>query len=273
MDSQRGAAALSGMSGSASGIKRILILGGTLEARELAEELAARRRYAATLSLAGRTVKPARHPVPVRSGGFGGADGLAHYLRAENIDFLIDATHPYAAIMSRNAAEAARTAGVMLVALRRAPWIAAPGDRWTEVADAAQAVGALGELPRRVFLAIGRQEIGPFRQAPQHHYLVRSVEPIDPPLKVPRAAYIVARGPFSEDDDRLLLGAHRIDAVVAKNSGGSATYGKIVAARALGIEVIMLRRPVLPEVPSVASVAECVGWLDHAAASLAERGV
>ena len=250
----------------------VLILGGTLEARRLAEHLAARREYAVTLSLAGRTVTPAQHSVPVRIGGFGAAKGLADYLRAENIGTLIDATHPYAAVISGNAAQAARTAGIPLLALRRPPWIAVAGDRWTEVADAAAAVPALGKRPRRVFLAIGRQEIAPFAQVPQHYYLVRSVEPIAPPLTVPHAHYIVARGPFSEADDRALLTEHRIDAIVAKNSGGTATYGKIAAARALGIAVIMLRRPGLPEVPSVATIQECVAWLDHAN-SRAERGV
>jgi precorrin-6A/cobalt-precorrin-6A reductase len=253
-------------------MQHILILGGTLEARRLAELLATRRDYAVTLSLAGRTSSPAQHAVPVRSGGFGGADGLANYLRAENIDVLIDATHPYAAIISANAARAAESARVALVALRRPPWIAVAGDRWTEVTDAAEAVPALGQTPRRVFLAIGRQEIAPFEQAPQHYYLVRSVEPIAPPLDVPHARYIVARGPFSEADDRELLMAYRIDAIVAKNSGGTATYGKIAAARALGIEVVMLRRPALPDVPSVATIPECVAWLDHAT-SRAERGV
>jgi precorrin-6A/cobalt-precorrin-6A reductase len=254
-------------------MQRILILGGTLEARRLAEVLAGRPDYAVTLSLAGRTTRPAQHAVPVRSGGFGGANGLADYLRTQNIDVLIDATHPYAAIISGNAARAAEVTGVALLALRRPPWIAVAGDRRTEVADAAEAVRALGQIPRRVFVAIGRQEVAPFERAPQHYYLVRSVEPIDPRLNVPHAEYIVARGPFSESDDRTLFVAHGIDTIVAKNSGGTATYGKIAAARALGIEVVMLRRPTLPQVSSVASVAECVAWLDHAAASPAERGV
>ncbi len=128
-------------------------------------------------------------------------------------------------------------------------------------------MAALGAAPRRVFLALGRQEVGAFAQAPQHHYLVRSVEPIDPPLAVPHADYITARGPFGEDDERALLAQHRIDTIVAKNSGGAATYGKIAAARALGIAVIMLRRPPLPEVPAVETVDAAVAWLDHALAS------
>ena len=199
---------------------RILILGGTTEARLLAEQLSARRDLAVTLSLAGRTSKPVPHPVPLRIGGFGGADGLADHLRAERIDRLIDATHPYAAVMSHHAADAARLADVPLLALRRPAWAQVAGDRWTEVADVHDAARALGAAPRRVFLALGRNEIAAFEAAPQHMYVVRSVDSVDPPLAVPHATYIEARGPFREDDDRALLTAHAIDVVVSKNSGG-----------------------------------------------------
>lgn len=226
-----------------------------------------------TLSLAGRTAAPAALPVPVRSGGFGGVAGLADYLTAERIGALIDATHPYAAVISANAAQAARLANVPLLAFRRPPWARREGDRWTEVADVRAAVEALGEKPRRVFLALGRKEVAPFAQAPQHHYLVRSVDPIDPPLAVPHADYILARGPFGEDDERTLLTTRGIEVIVSKNSGGSATYGKIAAARALGIDVIVLRRPELPEAPSAETVDAALAWLDHALAPQAVRGV
>lgn len=254
-------------------MRNILILGGTTEARRLAERLATRDDLATTLSLAGRTATPAALPVPVRSGGFGGVEGLADYLKTERIAVLIDATHPYAAVISANAARAATITGTPLVAFRRPPWERREGDRWTAVADVIDAVRALGEQPRRVFLALGRKEIAPFAQAPQHHYLVRSVDPIDPPLAVPKASYILARGPFSEADDRALLAAHAIEVVVSKNSGGSATYGKIAAARALGIEVVMLRRPLLPEVPQVETVEAALAFIDHAVAPQAARGV
>jgi len=130
----------------------------------------------------------------------------------------------------------------------------------------------LGEAPRRVFLALGRNEIAVFAAAPQHVYLVRSVDPVEPPLAVPHATYIRARGPFAEADDRALLAAHAIDVVVSKNSGGEAAYGKIAAARALGIAVMLLRRPALPEVPAVERIEDAVAWLAHADASPA-RGV
>ncbi|MBS7813704.1 cobalt-precorrin-6A reductase [Roseococcus pinisoli] len=243
----------------------LLILGGTTEARELAALLAARGADA-VLSLAGRTAKPVAMPVPVRMGGFGGVEGLVAHLREAGIRVLIDATHPYAATMSRHAAEAAARLGLPFLALRRPPWQRAPGDNWTEVADARGALAALGTAPRRVFLALGRQELAPFVEAPQHDYLIRSVDPIEPPLAVPHARYILARGPFPEAAEHALLRDARIEAIICKNSGGSATYGKIVAARALGIEVLLLRRPPLPPAPEVATAAEAMAWLDQAGA-------
>lgn len=252
---------------------RVLILGGTTEARQLAGKLAGRADLSLTLSLAGRTVDPVAQPVPVRSGGFGGAEGLARYLRDERVDLLIDATHPYAANISRNAAEASALACVPILALRRPGWEAFDGDRWTLVENAEEAVAALGEKPRRVFLALGRQEIAAFEGAPQHAYVIRSVDPVEPPLAVPDATYILARGPFAEADERELLASHRIDAIVAKNSGGAATYGKIAAARELGIEVILFRRPDLPQVPQAKSVAELAGMVDHWLAPAEKRGV
>jgi precorrin-6A/cobalt-precorrin-6A reductase len=254
-------------------MKRILILGGTTQARRLAERLAPRADLAVTLSLAGRTGAPAPHPVPVRIGGFGGAAGLAAWLGAEAIDLLVDATHPYAARISANAVAAATLAQVPLLALDRPAWVAVDGDRWTEVADMQGAVQALGAVPRRAFLALGRNELAPFAGAPQHFYLIRSVDPVEPPLAVPRAAYLTGRGPFDRADERALLARHHIDVVVAKNSGGAATYGKIAAARSLGLPVIMLARPPRPQVPAAASVEEALVRLDHVLASAAVRGV
>jgi precorrin-6A/cobalt-precorrin-6A reductase len=252
---------------------RILILGGTTEARLLAERLAGRADLEVTLSLAGRTIAPVRQPVPVRSGGFGGAAGLADYLGREQIDVLIDATHPYASGISANGWAAAQSSGVRFVALRRPPWIAVAGDRWTEVENVRDGVRALGDEPRRVFVALGRNELAPLAEAPQHFYLIRSVDPVDPPLRLPQATYVTGRGPFAEPDEQMLMRAHGVEIVIAKNSGGGATYGKIAAARALGVAVIMLRRPPVPEAPSVETVEEAVTWLDHALTSAAARGV
>ncbi|TPI52403.1 MULTISPECIES: cobalt-precorrin-6A reductase [unclassified Mesorhizobium] len=250
---------------------RILILGGTTEARQLAGKLAAG--HSVMLSLAGRTESPVAQGVPVRSGGFGGADGLAVYLKETSIELLIDATHPYAARISANAAQAARMAGVPIVALRRPGWEPVEGDRWTQVDTTGDAVQALGPAPRRVFLALGRQEVAAFEAAPQHHYLIRSVDPVEPKLAVPDATYLLARGPFREAEERTLLQRHGIDIVVSKDSGGTATYGKIAAARALGLDVVMVHRPALPEVPSAATVDQLADMVDHLVEPAAERGV
>jgi precorrin-6A/cobalt-precorrin-6A reductase len=254
-------------------MRRILILGGTAQARQLAERLAARADLAVTLSLAGRTSAPAAQAVPVRIGGFGGVQGLVDYLARERVDALVDATHPYAARISANAGRAAERARLPILALHRPPWIAVTGDQWTEVADMEHAVRALGSAPRRVFVALGRKELEPLAAAPQHDYLVRSIDPVDPPLRVPRADYITQRGPFAEADERALLTEHRIEIILAKNSGASASYGKIAAARALRLPVMLLQRPILPNVAAVETIGEVIGWLDHALTVSATRGV
>jgi precorrin-6A/cobalt-precorrin-6A reductase len=253
--------------------KHILILGGTTEARELGQRLADRTDISVTLSLAGRTAAPLAQVVPVRRGGFGGVAGLAQYLLDNEIGALIDATHPYAPAISAHALRAALQTSTPMIALQRAPWQAVAGDRWTDVLDAREAVGALGIKARNVFLAVGRQELAHFASAPQHHYLIRSVDPVEPPLAVPNARYIIARGPFEEEQERALLLAHAIDVIIAKNSGGGATYGKIVAARKLGIPVMLLRRPPELAVPAVATVGAAIAWLDHVLKAPTDRGV
>jgi precorrin-6A/cobalt-precorrin-6A reductase len=247
-------------------MRRVLILGGTAEARQLAERLAIRSGLEVMVSLAGRTARPALQPVPMRIGGFGGLEGLTAFLVAERFDALIDATHPYAAVISANAVRAATACGVQFLALKRPSWTAIAGDRWTEVDDVCAAVKALGTAPRRVFVALGRKELVPFVEAPQHCYLIRSVDPVDPPLAVPHATYVLGRGPFGASDDRALLIAHGVEILVTKNSGGSATYGKIAAARTLGLPVIMLRRPKLAATAaaSAETIDDAVAWLDHA---------
>jgi precorrin-6A/cobalt-precorrin-6A reductase len=252
---------------------RVLILGGTTEARLLGERLAERGGLDVTLSLAGRTASPVPHAVPVRVGGFGGAGGLADYIVKERIDALIDATHPYAIVISENASAAARQTDVPFVALRRAPWVAVAGDRWIEVNNTGDAVRALGDTPRRAFVTVGRNELTPFAGAPQHFYLIRSVDPVDPPLPLPDVSYLTERGPFSEAHDAALMTEHSIDVVIAKNSGGNAAYGKIAAARALGIDIIMLRRPQASGGAAVHAIDEAIAWLDHALTPAVARGV
>jgi precorrin-6A/cobalt-precorrin-6A reductase len=252
--------------------RRILILGGTTEARLLAGRLAERPGREVTVSLAGRVRDIVPHPVPVRVGSFGGSDGLAAYLEANDIDLLIDATHPFAEQISRNAVVASIKAGVRLIALRRPPWARVEGDRWTEVDDVREAVSALGETRRRVFLALGRQEVDEFARSTQHFYLVRSIDRIEDRF-LSEAVYIEARGPFREEDERALMEEHRIDTVVARNSGGEAGYAKIAAARVLGLDVILIRPPKLLEAQSFATVDEAVALIDHKRTSAAARGV
>jgi precorrin-6A/cobalt-precorrin-6A reductase len=250
----------------------ILILGGTTEARQLAERLSETGRFRLELSMAGRTRVPVAQPVPVRIGGFGGGQGLANYLTANSFDLLIDATHPYAAQISANAASASAFSGVPLVALRRPGWERQEGDRWVEVDSVEAAVAALGTDPRRAFLALGRQELLPFEAASQHSYVVRSVDPVEPPLDLPNVTYLTARGPFVEEDERTLLTGHGVEVIVCKNSGGTASYGKLAAARALGIEVVMIRRPALPDVVAFQTVDDFLAHVDQTFPPVQERG-
>ncbi|WP_411037199.1 cobalt-precorrin-6A reductase [Shinella sp. BYT-45] len=252
--------------------RRILILGGTAEARDLAARLAGRADLAVTLSLAGRTLDPAPQPVPVRSGGFGGVEGLAAYLDEQAVDLVIDATHPFARQISMNAQAASAATGVPLLRLERLGWDETQGDRWTRVASVAEAVTALGEDPRRVFLAIGRQEAKAFDAAPQHRYLVRSVDPVDPPLEAPEVEYVLDRGPFALEAEIALLREHRIDVIVSKNSGGEATYGKIVAARILGLPVVLVERAAADDGHRAGTVEDAMRLLDHLLGSR-KRGV
>ncbi|ANM14368.1 cobalt-precorrin-6A reductase [Rhizobium sp. N324] len=255
------------------GRPRILILGGTGEARLLAEALAARGNCDILLSLAGRTEKPAAQPVPVRIGGFGGAVALADFLKAGGYGLLIDATHPFAERISANAAFAAEATGIAAIALRRPEWQCLPGDRWCDVRSIPAAIEALGPSPRRVFLATGRQGAHHAEAAPQHFYLIRSVDPIEPPLAIANVDYLLDRGPFTVEGECALLKQHRIDAVIAKNSGGAATYAKIEAARLLGIEVMMVARAAASTIKTVGTVKAALTAVDHLFPPAMKRGV
>jgi len=241
---------------------RALILGGTGDANRLADALV-RETIDAIYSYAGRTQIPLGHSLPTRIGGFGGAVGLADHIRKERITHVIDATHPFAAEMSRHAVEACAATDVPLVALERAPWTRVTGDDWIEVADIDAAVAALPEQRARVFLAIGRQHIAPFAARPQHAYTLRFVDAPEGALPLRDAEVIVSRGPFTLEGDRELMRSRGIDRLVARNSGGLGARAKIDAARELGLPVIMIARPALPERPRVESVEEVLAWLSH----------
>jgi len=240
---------------------RALILGGTSDASQLSAEIA-RAGFDAVYSYGGRTRAPAEQPLPTRIGGFGGVRGLADYIRREGITHVIDATHPFAAEMSRNAVQACAETGTPLIALERAPWRKAPGDTWIEVGDVNAAVAALPESPAKVFLAIGRQHIAPFAGKPKHAYTLRFVDPPQEPLPF-AAEMIVSRGPFTLDGELAMMRTRGIGWIVARNSGGDGARAKIDAARTLGLPVIMISRPQLPERKRVESVAEVMQWLGH----------
>lgn len=222
---------------------RVLLLGGTSEGRALAERIAADPLCDGVASLAGRTSAPMAQALPTRVGGFGGVEGLKRYLTQERITHVIDATHPFAAQMSANARAACAALELPLIVYARAPWRRAPGDQWIEVADNAAAAQALGAVPRRVFLTIGRQGVADFRAATQHAYLLRVIEPPDARDLPPDCEVIVARGPFTREDEIGLMRERRIEIVVSKNSGGALTYAKIEAARELGLPVVMIAPP------------------------------
>ena len=253
---------------------RVLILGGSAEASALARSLAGDSRFAPVLSLAGRTKSPRLPPIAHRIGGFGGVEGLAQWLREAGADLLVCATHPFAAQMRRHAAEAARRTGTPLLVVERPAWSPVDGDRWIPVADMAAAASALGERPRRVLLTVGQKDLSPFVGAPQHGYVIRSIDPPTPESLPAGAEVISARPPFGEADERRLLETHGIDVVVTKNSGGSDAAAKLAAARALGVPVIMIKRPPALDLSGLdaqraADAAGAMAWLEarHEAAS------
>ena len=244
--------------------RRLLILGGTGEAAALAERLSCDPRLTVITSLAGRTRDPAKVAGAVRVGGFGGATGLAAYLEEESIGLLVDATHPFAARMAANAAQACAETGVPRLKLLRPAWHADEADRWLDVADIAAAAKAVGRKGTRAFLSVGRQDLSAFAGLDDIWFLVRSIEPLKVPCPLANCEVIQGRGPFTEPDETALLEKHRIDRLVSKNSGGEATYAKIAASRTLGLPVVMIARPQAPAgetVETVATVDEAVAWV------------
>lgn len=287
-------------------MRRVLILGGTAEARALAAELSGGSSGGSSgggvhvvSSLAGRVSNP-RLPVgEVREGGFGGADGLAAWLAAERIDALVDATHPFAARMTASAAEASARTGVPLLVLRRPGWREGPGDAWQRVPSLPAAAARLSEAatrssdgparallpevaaqpsggparsflpgtavrrgggPVRVFLTTGRRSLPVFTGLAGVWLLARSVDPPEPPLP-DHVHVLLDRGPYTVEGERALIREHRLDVLVTKDSGGPMTTAKLVAARELGLPVIMVDRPPLPAGVRLAeTAAEAAAW-------------
>lgn len=236
---------------------KILVLGGTAEAADLAAAFASLPVEAVT-SLAGRTASPAAISGAVRSGGFGGAEGLAAYLKENRIDLLIDATHPYATRISQNAVRAAETSHVPLLRLERPAWRKQPGDNWIDITDEAEAARAVpsGE---RVLLALGRQHIAPFASRADAHFVMRMIDP--PQVALPPDHEIVLAKPNDLESEKRFLTERRIGLIVCRNSGGAASYAKIEAARALALPVMMIARPPVAARNTVATVAEALSFV------------
>ncbi len=243
-------------------IRSVLIIAGSAEARALASVLANKTEWRVISSLAGRTATPIMPEGEVRIGGFGGAAMLAGYLAEQRISAVVDASHPFATGISRNTLAAAQTAGIPLLRLNRPPWTRQNGDLWHEIGDWPEAMQLLPDTGARAFLATGHQEVRAFGALEGCFFLVRTVDPPAVPLPLPHCEVVVGRGPFALDDEIALLRRHAITHVICKNSGGTSAYGKIEAARELGLPIIIKRRPPPLQTAAVAAVADAEAWLE-----------
>lgn len=243
-------------------LPRVLILGGTGEASELATHLAARADLTVISSLAGRVSQPSLPTGIVRVGGFGGLAGLIAYLKDEHIALVIDATHPFAAKISGNAELACKTLHLPLIALERPPWEPKEHDSWYPVPDVQAAATMVNKKNNRVFLSIGRQELGAFSNCEDAWFLVRAID--EPNVKLPvNSKLILKRGPFRLNDELQMLHSESINLMVSKNSGGAATYSKIQAARAIRIAIVMIDRPKKHNTPTVARTDDVLRKLEE----------
>lgn len=238
--------------------RTIVILGGTAEARKLADTLVdTHADWRIITSLAGRTKNPKLPQGEVRDGGFGGADGLAAYLRETKADLLIDATHPYAAQITAHASEACKDANIPRLVLDRPAWTAEPGDRWVHVRSIGDAAREISRKSDACLITTGVNDLEVFSPILTTRLFVRLIEkPADMPLA--GAEIVIGTPPYKKDEEITLMRLLGIDLLITKNAGGAATYAKIEAARALGIEVIMIDRPALPESDVVTSVEDAL---------------
>jgi precorrin-6A/cobalt-precorrin-6A reductase len=244
-------------------VTRLLILGGTGEAAALARAVLARFGDAVevTTALAGRTRHSGPIPGNVRIGGFGGTAGLAEYIGAQQIDRVIDATHPFAAEISRAARLSCSQLDIPRLALRRPPWRRHPLDRWIEVDSLEAAAQIVGRVGRRALLTVGAGEVAAFAPATGVRFVVRMIDPPRAPLPLRFYEIVLGRGPFALTEERHLLQRHAVEVLVCKASGGTATEAKLIAARELSLPVIMVRRPPAERGLAVDTVEAALDWL------------
>ncbi len=253
-------------------MRTILVLGGTGEARVIAAALAGTPDVRVISTLAGRIANP-RMPVgEVRVGGFGGPDGLAAYVEAENVDAIVDATHPFAERMSWSACEACAATGSQLVRLERPPFPRDPAVDWREVCSLPEAAALLPDAGRRVFLTTGRQGLAAFAPVADAYFLIRCVEAPDPALLPPDRTVLLDRGPFAVAGELELIDRHALDVLVTKDSGGEMTQAKLAAARERGLPVIVVARPSRPAGQTVQTVEEALAWLGERAHDAVDPG-
>ncbi len=239
----------------------VLILGGTGEARALAELLVARGDLRVVSSLAGRVARP-RLPVgEVRVGGFGGPERLAAWLTERRVAAVVDATHPFAERISASADEACRAAQLPLLRLQRPGWQAGEGDQWHWVDDLAGAAALLPRLGRRAFLTTGRQGLAAFASDRDTFFLIRCVDPPEPADLPPHHELLLDRGPYTPEGELALIDRHQLDVIVTKDSGGPLTAAKLEAARERGLPVIIVHRPPRPVRDEVATAEAAAAWV------------
>ncbi|MCH7936485.1 MAG: cobalt-precorrin-6A reductase [Proteobacteria bacterium] len=245
-------------------VKHLLILGGTAEARELARRVAITiaKKVRVTTSLAGRRAKAPALPGEVRIGGFGGVGGLVEYLRENAVDFVIDATHPFSAVISDHANAAATATGVPRLQLLRPLWKLPPAAKWIEADDLADAARDLPRFARRVFLTTGVRGLGAFSGLDDIWFLVRLMDPPAEPPPLARLELIIGKPPFKFEDERAILTDHDIDTLVTKHSGGDATAAKVFAAAEAGVKIVLIRRPPPEPGPVAETVDDAFQWIE-----------
>ncbi|MBC8337806.1 MAG: cobalt-precorrin-6A reductase [Rhodospirillales bacterium] len=247
--------------------KHLLILGGTGEARELARrvQLMIGKRVRVTTSLAGRRDAPPELAGEVRTGGFGGVQGMMTYIAENAVDLVVDATHPFSPTISDHAAIACGNAmdgGTPRLQLVRPPWRFPPSAQWLEVGDFPAAAEILKGFARRVFLTTGMRGLEAFSGLDDMWFLVRLLDEPDTPPPLKNHQVITGRPPYGLEDERAILADHTIDTMVAKNAGGGATEAKIFAAGEAGVKIVLIRRPPPEPGPTAETVDEAFAWVE-----------